>query len=125
VNDALVEGTHTGTISHTATSADASYNGIAIASVIATITDNDGPVSGPEGSHQGSGGPSGSEGSFGFRAVLAGPFVQAAGHESVRNVSYRPGAKATTDEQQGIPVAIILAGAALLALAAAIVRGLR
>ena len=40
-DDNLVEGTHGGTISHTATSADANYNGIAIANVIATITDND------------------------------------------------------------------------------------
>jgi len=41
-DDALAEGTHTGTVSHTVTSADANYNARAVASVGATITDNDG-----------------------------------------------------------------------------------
>ncbi|WP_157943276.1 esterase-like activity of phytase family protein [Nostoc sp. CENA543] len=40
VNDAIAEGTHTGTIQHTATSSDSNYNGITIANVIANITDN-------------------------------------------------------------------------------------
>ncbi len=40
-NDNVSEGPHTGTINHTAASADASYNGIAIASVSVAITDND------------------------------------------------------------------------------------
>lgn len=40
-NDAVVEGNHTGTITHTASSADPLYNGIAIASVVANVTDND------------------------------------------------------------------------------------
>jgi len=43
VDDALAEATpHNGQVTHTASSSDAGYNGIAIASVMATITDNDG-----------------------------------------------------------------------------------
>ncbi|NJR59480.1 MAG: type I secretion C-terminal target domain-containing protein [Cyanobacteria bacterium CRU_2_1] len=41
VDDAVVEGTHPATITHTATSTDPNYNGIAIAPVPITITDND------------------------------------------------------------------------------------
>lgn len=41
VNDAVAEGNHTGTITHTAASADPTYNNIAIAGVTANITDND------------------------------------------------------------------------------------
>ena len=41
VNDAVAEGLHTSTISHTATSADTDYNGITISDVTASITDND------------------------------------------------------------------------------------
>jgi hypothetical protein len=41
VNDALAEGDHTSTITHTATSTDLGYDGIAIDSVTANITDND------------------------------------------------------------------------------------
>ena len=41
VDDALVEGPHSDTITHTATSTDTQYNGISINSVIANITDND------------------------------------------------------------------------------------
>jgi hypothetical protein len=41
VDDTAVEGTHTCTINHTATSTDSAYNGIAISSIIVTITDND------------------------------------------------------------------------------------
>ena len=41
VDDAAVEGTHTGTISHLITSSDASYNDFAVADVTANITDND------------------------------------------------------------------------------------
>ncbi|WP_226595132.1 hypothetical protein, partial [Microseira wollei] len=40
-NDNVAEGNHSGTISHTATSSDANYNGITINSVTANITDND------------------------------------------------------------------------------------
>lgn len=40
-SDILVEGTETGTITHTATSDDENYDGINIDSVIVTITDND------------------------------------------------------------------------------------
>jgi hypothetical protein len=47
VDDAEVEGPHTGTISHTATSADAAYDGIPIANVTANITDNDLPPAVP------------------------------------------------------------------------------
>jgi hypothetical protein len=41
VDDAVVEGAHTSTISHSATSADGNYNAIAVANVTANITDND------------------------------------------------------------------------------------
>ncbi|MEG5097109.1 hypothetical protein QUB31_33145, partial [Microcoleus sp. B13-B4] len=41
VNDTLVEGSHTGSITHTATSADTNYSGITVAAVTANITDND------------------------------------------------------------------------------------
>jgi len=41
VDDALAEGTHTGTIQHTVSSADSNYNGLAISPVTVTITDND------------------------------------------------------------------------------------
>jgi len=40
-DDNVVEGSHTGTITHSATSSDANYNGISIANVTANITDND------------------------------------------------------------------------------------
>jgi len=43
VDDASVEGNHSGAISHTATSSDAGYSGIAIANISASISDNDGP----------------------------------------------------------------------------------
>lgn len=41
VDDAVAEGAHTGTITHTAASSDTDYNGFAIANVVANITDND------------------------------------------------------------------------------------
>jgi hypothetical protein len=41
VDDNKVEGKHYGTVHHTASSADPNYDGIAIANVTATITDND------------------------------------------------------------------------------------
>ena len=41
VDDAVAEGPHTATIQHSAASADPNYNGIAVASVTAHITDND------------------------------------------------------------------------------------
>jgi hypothetical protein len=41
VDDAVVEGAHTSTISHSAVSADGNYNAIAVANVTANITDND------------------------------------------------------------------------------------
>lgn len=41
VDDSDVEGAHTGTITHAATSSDAGYNGITVSSVTANITDND------------------------------------------------------------------------------------
>jgi hypothetical protein len=46
VNDSVVEGDHTGTISHTDLSSDPNYNGIFIADVIVNITDNDSAASG-------------------------------------------------------------------------------
>ncbi|OLP16352.1 hypothetical protein BST81_21405 [Leptolyngbya sp. 'hensonii'] len=41
VDDALFEGSHSGAITHSASSTDASYNGISVPTVSATITDND------------------------------------------------------------------------------------
>lgn len=41
VDDALIEGPHTGTITHVATSLDADYSGIAVASVTVAVVDND------------------------------------------------------------------------------------
>ena len=41
VDDALAEGPHTGSITHTASSTDTNYNGIAIANVTANVSDND------------------------------------------------------------------------------------
>ena len=41
VNDNMVEGAHTQNITHTATSSDSNYNGIAVASIPVNITDND------------------------------------------------------------------------------------
>ena len=41
VDDAVVEGLHAGSITHAATSTDTNYNGIAVANVVANITDND------------------------------------------------------------------------------------
>lgn len=42
VDDSDVEGNHTGTITHSASSTDVGYSGISISSVVANITDNDG-----------------------------------------------------------------------------------
>jgi hypothetical protein len=42
-DDLAVEGVHTSLITHTATSADSAYNGIAIGNVVANIVDNDAP----------------------------------------------------------------------------------
>jgi len=41
VDDAIIEGNHTQSISHTASSTDAKYNGISILPIAANITDND------------------------------------------------------------------------------------
>ena len=41
VDDGLVEGNHAGTLSHTAVSGDTDYDGIFIANVTASVTDND------------------------------------------------------------------------------------
>jgi Big-like domain-containing protein/PKD domain-containing protein/Calx-beta domain-containing protein len=41
VDDSSLEGAHTSTITHTATSGDGNYNGISIANVVANVTDND------------------------------------------------------------------------------------
>jgi uncharacterized cupredoxin-like copper-binding protein len=41
VNDNVAEGAHAGTITHTAASTDAAYNGLSVAGVTAQITDND------------------------------------------------------------------------------------
>jgi hypothetical protein len=44
VDDAVIEGSHTSTITHTAASTDTGYDSITISSVTANITDNDGSV---------------------------------------------------------------------------------
>lgn len=41
VDDSDIEGNHTGTVSHSASSSDTTYNGISIASLTPNITDND------------------------------------------------------------------------------------
>ncbi len=41
VDDVAIEGNHTSVITHTVTSADSQYNGLAVSSVIANIVDND------------------------------------------------------------------------------------
>ena len=41
IDDIIVEGPHTSTISHSATSSDPAYNGISITGIIASVTDND------------------------------------------------------------------------------------
>ncbi|MEG4960200.1 DUF7948 domain-containing protein, partial [Microcoleus sp. K4-C2] len=43
IDDTLAQGTHSGTIAHTATSTDANYNAKVISNVTASITDNDSP----------------------------------------------------------------------------------
>ncbi|MEG4070563.1 DUF4347 domain-containing protein, partial [Microcoleus sp. Pol11C2] len=43
IDDNVAQGTHSGTIAHTVTSSDASYNAKAIPDVTASITDNDSP----------------------------------------------------------------------------------
>jgi len=44
VDDAVVEGPHTGAITHSASSSDGNYDGISISGVTVNITDNDVPV---------------------------------------------------------------------------------
>jgi subtilisin-like proprotein convertase family protein len=46
VDDAVAEGPHTGTITHTVTSSDSSYGGIPLSPVTASITDNDVSIGG-------------------------------------------------------------------------------
>jgi hypothetical protein len=117
VDDAMVEGAHTGTITHTAASTDAIYNGIAVASVTANITDNDTGGSGPspgggnEGSYAGSsGGKPVPEGGFGYggrarRPTLAGPFVHGLEDLRVENVAHRQHHQAMTpDEDRHVPI---------------------
>lgn len=41
INDSIAEGSHTGTSTHSVTSADLGYNGVAVDSVTVTISDND------------------------------------------------------------------------------------
>ena len=65
VDDMIIEGTHTSLITHTAASADSGYNGLAIANVTATISDNDFPPPTPYRDHRDHVQP-------GFRRVVAG-----------------------------------------------------
>jgi hypothetical protein len=101
VDDALVEGAHASTITHTSASSDTAYNGIVIVSVTVNITDNDGPPvppptpgAGLEGSFGGGTALSGPEGSFlgasrSRRATLQGPLDTTPGRQVVVNVSHR------------------------------------
>ncbi len=75
VDDAAVEGNHTGTISHTATSTDTNYNSIAIANVVANITDNDAPAPTitPIGTIQGTGFAA-TAGTFTVQGMVIGDF---------------------------------------------------
>lgn len=41
VNDAVPEGTHTGTVTHAVSSTDTNYNGLAVSNVVVTILDDD------------------------------------------------------------------------------------
>lgn len=41
VNDPVIEGAHTGAVAHSASSGDAGYNGLAMATLTANVTDND------------------------------------------------------------------------------------
>ncbi len=66
IDDVVIEGVRTGTITHTSASTDAAYNNIVIANVIANITDNDFRPTGGEGSQTGSNGPAVSPSPFGF-----------------------------------------------------------
>lgn len=116
VDDALVEGPHIGTITHTSASADAAYNAIAIASVTANITDNDaGPPGGGigEGDYPGSkglGNGNGGEGTFGFgrqtrilHPFLKGPHRDPQGAFRVFNDAHRQQVQAT-DADSGLGV---------------------
>jgi hypothetical protein len=132
VDDAAVEGPHTGTITHTAASADAAYNGIAIANVTANITDNDvgpgpspAPSPGTEGSYTGSNGNGpGPEGSFSFglrarrTATLLGPFKSRPGEARVFNVAGRPQTQSPLAEEQTVPLWSVAVTGVVLALAA-------
>jgi hypothetical protein len=132
VDDALVEGPHTGMITHTATSADAAYNGIAVASVTANITDNDSgtpgpgpaPGSGGEGSYPGStGNGPGSEGSFGFGRsrlpTLWGPLVSGPADVHAYNITHRSRMQAAADDERSMPAwsiavtVLVMVGAAV------------
>ncbi len=118
VSDALVEGAHTGTITHTATSTDASYNGIAIANIVANITDTAPPPPTPgggiaEGNYPGSkglaNGPDG-EGTFGFgrqlrtlQPFLKGPHRDPNGNHRVFNAAHQQ-PQPTADADGGLGV---------------------
>ena len=67
VDDAIVEGAHSGTIAHNVTSSDAKYNGIVVGGVVVAIGDNDiaPPPSGNNGTGTGSGGTGTGTGSGG------------------------------------------------------------
>jgi hypothetical protein len=43
VDDGVVEGAHTSTVTHAASSSDSNYDGIAIGSIVANVADNDSP----------------------------------------------------------------------------------
>jgi hypothetical protein len=147
VDDALVEGAHTGTITHTSASTDTAYNGITIAGVTANIADNDTgtpptpptppPTGGPEGTYaeaatgaSGSATTSGSEGAFGFgnrasgtgSGVLQGPI--GSGHQRVvLNAAHRRGTNtAAVSDGALLPdwsLGALAAGLSLAALAGA------
>lgn len=140
VDDALVEGVHTGTITHTSASADAAYNAIVIASITVNITDNDSvappvippPVPGGglnEGNYAGSqGSGSSGEGAFGFgrhagrlsRPMLKGPYRDPQGTFRVFNAAHQQQVSSPGDEgglgivAWGLLILSVLAPAALV-----------
>jgi hypothetical protein len=100
IDDALAEGPHVGTITHTAASTDAAYNGIAVASVTPNIADNDAGTPAPSPGGNNEGGIASDGGEAGWRSarvpILAGPFCDSR-EMKVFNVAHRQRTQAEQD----------------------------
>jgi hypothetical protein len=133
VNDGVVEGPHTATIAHVASSSNPAspYNGLAVASVLVNITDGALPGgNGEEGSYDGSDGGKdagpGPEGEFGLggrvrRTTLLGPIWHGPHDRRAFNVSHRPNTQGPAfDEARNVPVWAVALTGLLLAAAAVI-----